>query len=291
MHTRSNHSKVYTMNQAQKAKQFRALHHENILVLPNAWDASSAKIIEMAGAQAIATTSAGIAWSKGKQDGQVLHRTSMISVLREIVSTIHLPVTADIESGYGVGDIEDVAVSVSAVLEAGAIGINLEDTPGRENAPVLTPAQQAKRISKARETANAMGIELFINARTDIYLAGIGDPKTRFDAVVQRAAVYIEAGADGIFVPGLVNLSVIHALAKAINAPLNIMAGPGAPSVQALQKAGVSRVSTGPALALAALDLVHTTAKEVVNAGTFDALASRLTFSEINDAFANGNNG
>lgn len=290
MHERSNQS-TCTMNQVKKAQQFREMHQKGILVLSNAWDAASAKAIESAGAVAIATTSAGIAWSKGKQDGQVLHQDSMMDVVREIVSATSLPVTADIESGYGDGSADDVVKTVSAVLDAGAIGINLEDTPGRNNSLILNPTQQAERIQRARETANSVGIELFINARTDIYLAGMGDPETRFDEVVKRAALYIEAGADGIFVPGLADLSTIRTLVNAIDAPLNVMAGLGSPSVLALREAGVSRVSIGPGLALAVLGLVQTATKELINEGTYNALENGMTFSDINDAFERKNDG
>lgn len=276
------------MNQTQKASLFRKSHQRKILVLPNAWDAASASIIEKAGAVAIATTSAGISWSRGVPDGQVLGRERMLDALREIVGATNLPVTADIEGGYGSGSVQDVAETTEAILEAGIVGINLEDAPGRAGQPILDPEEQGQRILKAREVARSADIELFINARTDIYLAGIGEPDARLDAVVNRAKVYLEAGADGIFVPGLSETTEIKALVEAIDAPLNIMAGPGTSSVAQLEELGVARVSLGPAIALAALGLVSRAANEVLVDGTYDSCVTSLSFQDVNGSFING---
>ena len=269
------------MTQQEKTAIFRQLHKNNTLVLPNAWDAASAKIVEQSGAAAIATTSAGVSWSRGKQDGEALERDDMIRVVEEIVAVTSLPVTADIESGYGKRQPEDVAETVRAVVEAGAVGINLEDTPGSQNRPILEPAEQAERIQKAREA----GGDIFINARIDIYLAQIGDPDTRFDAVLHRAAIYLEAGADGIFVPGLTDLDTITALSRAIDAPLNIMAGRGSASTAELQQAGVARISLGPVLALAGFSLIRKMAHEVLHEGTFASFPNDLSFPEMDALF------
>ena len=268
------------MTRQDKASIFRQLHKNDTLVLPNAWDAASAKIVEQSGAAAIGTTSAGVAWSRGKRDGECLERHDMIRAIEEIVAVTSLPVTADIESGYGHRQPEDVADTVCAVVEAGAVGINLEDTPGSQQRPILEAEEQAERIQKAREA----GGDLFINARIDIYLAKIGDPETRFDAVLHRAAIYLEAGADGVFVPGLTDLDTITALASAIDAPLNIMAGRGSASIAELQEAGVARISLGPVLALAGFSLIRKMAQEVLVEGTFASFPNDLSFAEM-DAF------
>ena len=257
------------MTQQEKATVFHQLHTEKTLVLPNAWDAASAKIVEKSGARAVATTSAGVSWSKGMKDGEALSRTEMLRSIEEIVSITSLPVTVDIESGYGNRTPSDVAETVRLVLEAGAVGINLEDTPGYEQAAILEPEEQAERIRQARKTAHEAGIDLFINARTDIYMAAIGEPATRFDAVLDRAAMYLEAGASGIFVPALKDLETIAALSNNIGAPLNIMGGRGATPISTLQEAGVARISLGPFLALACFSVMRKLTKDVLQTGSF----------------------
>ena len=271
------------MTQQEKAAIFQQLHTNKTLVLPNAWDAASAKIVEQSGATAIATTSAGVSWSRGKQDGESLGRQDMIQTIKEIVAVTSLPLTADIESGYGNRQPQDVADTVRAVVEAGAVGINLEDTPGSQQRLILKPEEHAARIHKAREVSD----DIFINARIDVYLAKVGAPETRLDAVLDRASIYLEAGADGIFVPGLTDLETITALCEAIDAPLNVMAGRGSASVSALQQAGVARISLGPVLALAGFSLIRKMVREVVHEGTFASFPNDLTFSEMDALFAN----
>lgn len=174
------------MRQEDRASHFRQLHTDGPLVLPNAWDAASAWVIEMAGASATGTTSAGISWSYGRGDGQNLGRDEMIQMIRRIVQTVDLPVTADIEGGYGTGSAHDVAETVQAVVAVGVVGINLEDSPGRGRELLLAPEVQAERIRAAREAALAVGGDLVINARTDVYLSQIGAPETRFDEAVRH---------------------------------------------------------------------------------------------------------
>ena len=274
------------MTQQQKATLFRNAHLEKGLILPNAWNAVSAKLIELSGAAAIATTSAGVSWSKGYKDGESLGRVEMLHSLREIVAVTSLPVTVDIESGYGDGSKEDVAETTKLVLDSGAIGINLEDSSTNHPGGLLKPVKQAERIQEARRTAISAGIDLFINARIDIYLAGIGDADSNLDAVLERAHVYLDAGADGIFVPGLSGLETIRALTDSLNAPLNIMAAPTSHSVQQLVGAGVSRISLGPHLALSAYGLVQKMTKEVLNSGTYHSFQTDLSFSELNNMFS-----
>jgi 2-methylisocitrate lyase-like PEP mutase family enzyme len=277
------------MTQQELAALFRRLHARGadpILVLPNAWDAASARLVEEAGARAVATTSAGIAWALGYADGQKVPRERMLDQVRLIAGQVRVPVTADVESGYGAGTPEDVAETVRGVIAAGAVGVNLEDAPGRDGAPVLDAEQNADRLAAAREAARAAGTELFINARTDTYLRKVGATDAeRFDETVRRARRYLEAGADGIFVP-LAPADVIGRLVEAIDAPLNVIAGPGSPSVAELHALGVARVSVGPGLARSVMAHVRRASAEVLGAGTYAALAEQVPSPEANALFA-----
>jgi 2-methylisocitrate lyase-like PEP mutase family enzyme len=271
---------------AQKAAaaKLRALHAAGVLVLPNAWDAGSAVVIALAGARAIATTSGGIAWSLGRSDGQRLTRAEMIERVREIAAAVTIPVTADIEGGYGPGP-GDVAVTVEAVIAVGAVGVNIEDSraPG---GPLFDPAEQAERIQAARAASALAGLpELFINARTDVFLYGIGVPETRLDDVLARSDAYAKTGADGLFVPGLTDLQAITELAEASPLPVNVMAGPDSPLVSELAAAGVRRVSIGTALTQAAYTLTKRKAAELLTTGSYAELEQTLDFATINKMF------
>jgi 2-methylisocitrate lyase-like PEP mutase family enzyme len=275
---------VARRTQKAAAARLRALHEAGVLILPNAWDAGSAAVIALAGAQAIATTSGGIAWSLGRPDGQRLTRAEMTERVREIVSAVTVPVTADIEGGYGTAP-EAVALTAEAAIGAGAVGVNVEDSraPG---GPLFGPAEQALRIQAARAAAVSAGLpELFINARTDVFLYDIGAAETRLDDVLARCRAYAAAGADGLFVPGLIDLHVITDLAKASPLPVNVMAGPGAPLVAQLAAAGVRRVSVGTAVTQAAYALAKRTASELFTTGSYAGLEAALDFGTINSLF------
>ncbi|MGH7526335.1 MAG: isocitrate lyase/PEP mutase family protein [Gemmatimonadales bacterium] len=274
------------MSQADRAAHFRRLHATRPLVLPNAWDAASARVIELAGAPAIASTSAGVSWSLGRSDGQRLERAEMIEVIRRMVQAVTVPVTADIEGGYGSGSTADVAETVRAMIEVGAVGINLEDSPGLNGQVLLAPDRQAERIRAARAAARATGVDLVINARTDVYLMQAVPSGKRFDESVRRGKLYLAAGADCLFVPGVVDAETIGALVKAIDGPLNVMAGPGAPTTKRLGQLGVARVSVGPAITLAALAATQRAARELIDRGTYGALEDAMPFGEVNSMFA-----
>jgi 2-methylisocitrate lyase-like PEP mutase family enzyme len=273
------------VSQADRARYFRQLHASRPLVLPNAWDAASARVIELAGAVAIATTSAGVSCALGRGDGQRLTRAEMLAAIRRIVEAVSVPVTADIESGYGSGSTQDVAETVQALVAMGVVGINLEDSPGRDGRTLLEPDVQAERISAAREAALAAGGDLVINARTDVYLLQDGAPGTRFGATVQRANLYRAAGADCLFVPGVIDRATIGALVEELAGPLNVMAMPGAPSTSQLGQLGVARVSVGPAIAQAALATARRAARELLEEGTYETINSSEHFAGINDLF------
>ena len=273
-----------TNNQQAKAALLRELHEKGVLVLPNAWDAGSAALIAQGGAKAIATTSGGVSWSAGKPDQQALGRDEMVALVRRIVEAVDVPVTADIEGGYGLAP-EDVAATVTAVIEAGVVGVNLEDS--RPDGRLFPAEEQAARIRAARRAAEQAGLpDLVVNLRTDVFLFGIGAPEGRQADVLARAAVYAEAGADSLFVPGLLDLAVVAELVKGQPLPLNVMAGPGAPTVAEFEAVGVRRVSVGTAVAQAAYTLAHRAAVELVEKGTYDELSGALDFGAVNSSFS-----
>jgi 2-methylisocitrate lyase-like PEP mutase family enzyme len=238
----------------QKANDFRALHTPGRpLVLFNAWDAGSAKAVTAAGARAIATGSWSVAAANGFPDGERVPLDLAIENATRIVRATVLPVSIDIESGYG-KTAEDVARTVRRTIEAGAIGCNLEDS-FPESGKLRDVAEQTQRIRQARQAADALSIPYFINARTDVFFQKSADKHD--DAMLQdaidRALAYAEAGASGLFAPGLVNPALIARLAKASPLPLNIMVGKDTPSLDVLASAGVARVSHGPGPYLAAM--------------------------------------
>jgi 2-methylisocitrate lyase-like PEP mutase family enzyme len=265
---------------------FRRLHHRergSILVLPNAWDAMSARVVEQAGAAAIATTSAGVSWGLGRPDGHGITREEAIAVVRRIASVVGVPVTADLEGGYGDRTPQDVAATVREVVDAGAVGINLEDAPGRSGGPLLEPSEQAERIAAARAAAG--DADLFINARVDVYLVQVGTEAGRVDETIRRARAYVTAGADGVFVPGVVDAATIRRLVDGVGAPLNVMAGPGAPGVAELARLGVARVSVGPSITLAVMGRIRRAATELLETGSYEALRDGMSFREAQALF------
>lgn len=272
------------------AARFHQLHARGgtdpILVLPNAWDVATARLVEEAGAQAIATTSAGIAWALGYPDGQRIPREAMLRQVALLARAVRIPVTADVESGYGSGTPADAAETARGVIGAGAVGLNLEDAPGPDGAPVVDAEYHAERIRAVREAGEREGVKLFVNARTDTYVRKLGaDDAARFDETVRRARLYLAAGADGIFVPLAPN-DVIGRLVTAIDAPLNVIGGPGSPTIGELHTLGVARVSLGPHLARAVLAHVRRAAVEVLGAGTYEALRDQITSPELNALLA-----
>jgi len=250
--------------QAAKAEQFRKLHHgPKMLFLPNAWDVASARILEEAGHPAIATTSAGIAYSLGYVDGQQISRDEMLTVVARIARAVRVPVTADLEAGYGTTP-EAIADTVKAAIEAGAIGMNLEDLSGDEKNSLVDLPGQVETIRAVREAATVAGVPFVLNARTDVYLATIGPEETRFERTAERLRAYRKAGADCVFAPGVTDLATITKLVKAVEAPLNILAAPASPAIAELEKVGVARVSTGSGIMRAAMGVVQRVAKEMI---------------------------
>ncbi len=271
------------MKKNPKAELFRALHDRTrILVLPNAWDVASARIFEEAGFPAIATTSAGIAASLGYPDRERISRGEMAKAVARIAAAVRVPVTADMEAGYGT-IARAVGQTVQAAIEAGAVGINLEDATGDKVRPLFDAEVQADRIHHAREAATREGVPLFINARTDVYIIEQGAPAARFDRALRRARAYLQAGADGIFIPGLIDAGEIRRLAKEIPGPLNVLAVAGAPTVAELHELGVARVSIGSGGMRAALGTTRRIAKELRESGTYGELVrDAIPYAEVN---------
>lgn len=249
-------------DQARKAEHFRALHVPGTpLVLFNIWDAGSAKAVAASGARAIATSSWSIANANGFSDGEQISLTLAIENLRRIVGATDLPVTIDLESGYG-DTSEAVGETIAAAINAGAIGCNLEDGFS-VGGKLRETVDQANRIRRARQSADAANIPFFINARTDVFFQR--PPEQHVVEVIERANAYKEAGADGLFAPGLADITLIAHLAKVSPLPLNIMVGDATPSVRALAEHGVARVSFGPhpyVRAMMALEEASRTASE-----------------------------
>ena len=262
------------MSQKEKAAAFRKLHVP-VLVLPNAWDAGSARMVEHAGAHAIALGSAGIAWSYGKRDGK-LTLDEVIDVVQRVVRVVTVPVTVDVESGY-----DNVAETVRAMIEAGAVGINLEDSPGTNGEPLVPTEVHVDRVRVARETASQSGGDIVINARTDVFLSEVGEPDTRLEHALQRAEAYRRAGADCIFVPGVTDEDLIARLAKGLQAPLNILLRANSPRIARLKELGVARASAGPRLAEAAHAATVAMAREMLERGTYETMKHGLYFGDV----------
>jgi 2-methylisocitrate lyase-like PEP mutase family enzyme len=270
------------MDHNDRARRFRALHTAaDPLVLVNAWDAASARIVVRAGARAVATTSAGVAWTLGAPDGDALTRDAALEQLARIVAAVDVPVTADIESGFGATP-DEVTTTIRGVLAAGAVGVNLEDTwrATAATAPVALRdvTDQGARISAARNAADDAGIELYLNARIDTFLRGLPS----VGETVARAEAYLSAGATGIFVPGVADPETIASLVAAIPAPLNILAAPATPTVSDLAKLGVARVSLGSWVAGAAYAAARRAAEEAMSTGTYTSLSDALSYDDLN---------
>ena len=261
---------------------FRDLHTAGFL-LPNAWDAASARLFEAAGFPAVGTTSAGISYARGRRDGQSLSRGEMLREVQAIVETLRVPVNADIEAGYG--DAPDVIrQTVREFAALGVAGVNLEDATGRPKQPLYSLEDQVRRVSAAREAAP----DIFLNIRTDTFITGSGrDEDERLAETIRRGRAYLEAGADGIFVPLAVDSTTISLLAQELSGSLNVMAFPGAPSVPDLLRAGANRVSVGQSMMLAVMGLTARMAQELQETGTYDTMGANFYgFDQAEDLFA-----
>jgi 2-methylisocitrate lyase-like PEP mutase family enzyme len=277
-----------TQDQRWKADEFLALHHApQLLILPNAWDVVSARLYELEGFKAIATTSAGISSTLGYPDGQRISLEEAIAAIRRIGEHVSVPVSADLEAGYAAAP-EGVARSAEAALNAGVVGINLEDGTGDSTAPLFDEAPQTEKIRAVREMASAAGIHLVINARTDVYLVADGTPAEQLRGAIRRGNAYRLAGADCVFVPdmGALDKKTIARLVKEVDAPINVVVGERTPALLELEEIGVARVTFGPRPMRATLALIRRMAREWIETGTYTAMtADTLSYAEVNAMF------
>ncbi|HEY6336072.1 MAG TPA: isocitrate lyase/phosphoenolpyruvate mutase family protein [Alphaproteobacteria bacterium] len=269
-----------------KAEKLLALHAgPKLLLLPNAWDVASAVMLVRAGFSAIATTSSGVAASLGYPDGQRISRAEMADAVRRIAGHVDVPVSADMEGGYGLNP-DAVAETVRATLQAGAVGANIEDSIDDPKSPLIEFSLAVDRIRAAREAASEAGIPFVVNARTDPYMSPGDKGAAAFDEAVRRGNAFRKAGADCIFVPGVVDRDLIARLINAINAPVNILGGFKTPPIPVLESLGVRRVTVGGGLQRATMGLVQRAAEELRNAGTFTFTEHAVPHAEMNKILA-----
>ena len=272
--------------QKQLAEAFRRAHRgPPLLLLPNAWDAMSARQFEAAGFGAVATTSGGLAWALGFADGEKAPWREVVAAHERIVRAVRVPVTADIEAGYGDTPAQ-VGHSIGEILRTGVVGFNLEDGTSRPDMPVRPIEDAVARIRAAREAANAAGVPAVINARVDLYIKNVGDPASRFDETVRRGKAYLAAGADCIYPFGLADMDAIARLVKALDhAPINIVARAGTPPVAELERIGVARVSIAAGATLAVMSLIKRIGEELRASGRFDVLEHSMNRPEAQKLF------
>ena len=267
--------------QKEKAELFLIYHHDNeMLVLLNSWDIGSSKLIEASGYKAIATTSMGIAAAFGYPDCEVIKLPEMISVITGIVNGVKVPVTVDIEAGYG-NTIEEIIESVKKIIATGIVGINIEDSINLKPA-LIDEMEFCERITAIRDLSHSLGFHLVINARTDSFYVSSATTQKKLSESIKRGNKYREAGADCIFVQPVWDKELISTLVKEINAPINILSNPsiGAglpPSVSELQDLGVARLSLGSSMMKASLALIKKVADELSQRGTYNILFEALT--------------
>jgi 2-methylisocitrate lyase-like PEP mutase family enzyme len=267
--------------QKEKAEMFLKFHQDKeILVLLNSWDIGSSKLIEACGYKAIATTSMGIAASFGYPDCQIITLSEMIGVITGIVNGVKVPVTVDIEAGYG-NNLNEIIDSVKKIIATGIVGINIEDSI--DLSPVLIDEMEfCERISAIRALSDSLGFHLVINARTDSFYTSSGSQIEKLSESIKRGNKYREAGADCIFVQPVWEKETISTLVKEIKAPINILSNPGIgagipPSVSELQDLGVARLSLGSGVMKATLALIKKIADELSEKGTYTVLSDSLT--------------
>lgn len=263
----------------ETAAIFHQLHEgPQPLLLPNAWDAGSARLMESLGAAAVATTSAGVAWTHGYPDGNALPVRLLIATVATITRAIRVPLTVDIEAGYA-DDPPAVEETVAKVVEAGAVGINIEDGAS-------TPDLLCLKIERAKRAGQHFNVDLFVNARTDVYLRGLAPEGKRVAETLARARLYRNAGASGLFVPGLRDPEEIRAIAAGAGLPLNVMAWPGLPAASELAQLGVRRLSAGSAIAQALFGKAAALAADFLKSGKSEPLGTgAMAYADINALF------
>ena len=252
------------MNQSEKAARFAALHVKGApLLLYNAWDAGSAQSILDAGAKAIATSSWAVAEAQGYRDGEAIPVGLVEQIVARIAGTIDVPVTVDFEGGYSDDDTV-LAENVSRILELGVVGVNFEDRVV-QGVGLYAVDRQAHRIAAIRDAADKKGVNLFINARTDLFLGQQGDPAKSVGDALDRAKAYASVGASGLFIPGLQDDALIGRICDGTALPVNVMVMDGVPSNERLAKLGVARISYGPIPYISAMKALKEDARKVLS--------------------------
>lgn len=276
---------MQTEIQRDRAQTFKDRHTNDgkgPLILPNSWDAASTILYEAAGFEAVGTSSAAIAASLGVPDGEYLDRNEMLEVVERISNCVELPVSADIEAGYGTLEAE-VKRTVSETIDAGAVGVNLEDGTDDQASPLLDPERHCAKIRAAREAADEANVPLVINGRTDVFWREVGDEADRVDHAIKRANAYYEAGSDCLFVPGVTDPEKIDALVDGIRGPLNVLGGPNAPPIPELGELGVARVSVGSGPMRSTLGHLQAINEELQNEGTYLQMENAIPYGELNE--------
>lgn len=268
------------------AEQFHRLHHTgNTLVLPNAWDCASAKIFEQAGFKAIATTSSGISWSCGYKDGEHIPPELMADVVERIAAAVNVPVTADIEAGYYSDDFDRLSKFIATIIDAGAVGINLEDSSSHAGGALHDIQQQMNEIKLVKEIAKQKGVNLFVNARTDAMAKATGDTQAKINTCIERAKAFEEAGADGIFIPFVNEMETVIRLKEAIGLPLNILMAETL-DISKLKTLGVNRISVGGKPMLATMNLLTKIAGELTHGNDWPSLLVKdPSYRQMNEWF------
>ncbi len=266
----------------EKAEAFRALHHTNrLFVLPNAWDVATARLFEDAGFPAVATSSAAVAVSVGYPDGERIPRNELLAVVRRMAAAIRVPLSVDFESGYGatVRELED---SIRRLIDAGAVGLNLEDSSRVAGRALIPVEDQVERLKTVRRVADSMGIPLVINARTDAFIASQDDAKARLEETLRRARAYQATDPDCLYPMGLAEREAIAAFVRGVTKPVNVMVRRGLPTVPELERLGVRRLSLGPAAMYATMGLLKRVGAELKERGSYDSLMDgAISFDEL----------
>jgi len=278
---------VSSTGQKERAAQFRQFHRGSpMLILPNAWDAASARILEQAGCRGIATTSSGVAAALGYSDGQQISREMLVEATARITRVVECPVTADIEAGYG-DSIAEVLQTVQAIIEAGAVGFNIEDSSSQPRKALVDVSYQVELIKALRELAASLDIPFVINARVDVFLLPAGALGSPIEEAVQRANAYLQAGAYCVYPIGYLQREVIADLVGAIDGPVNILGGSPAPELSDLQSLGVARVSFASRPMRSVLGHLRAIAHELLEHGSYASMESgALSSPELASLFA-----
>ena len=268
--------------QTEMAKWFLTRHHAPpVLLLPNAWDAMSARLFAAAGFDALATTSGGVAWALGYPDGERVPWPELVAATARIVRCAQVPITADIEAGYGATPAE-VATRVREIIQTGVVGINLEDGL---HGPMRSIEDAARRLSAAREATTKEGVPIVLNARCDVFHLQHGEENTRLAATVERCKAYLAVGADCVYPFGLRDPAIIAAFVEAIGAPVNITGRPGMPDAAAFERMGVARITIASAPALVTMSSIDKLATELRASHSFDMLDAALRHPDAQRLF------